>query len=170
MSKKKLTLAYDTLLQKDFSPEIPLGSHSSIACKEKGVSYSIEKIRNVLSARFAIDGGIIAEGSHGESKCDKLILLYPNSLDHPGIQLFVELKASDVEKGLKQIEETLKHPTFVQLAHQESRYARLVAKKFPAHANRPGIERLKETLARKYACPCKIIKSNVPEILDALFS
>lgn len=170
MSKKKLTSAYDRLLQQGFSPEIPLGAHSSIACKEKGVSYSIEKLRDVQSARFAIDGGIITEGSHGESKCDKLILLYPVSSDHPGIQLFVELKASDVEKGLKQIEETLKHPTFAQLARCESREARLVARKFPAHANRPSIERMKETLIRKYACRCKIIRANAPETLDSFLT
>ena len=162
--QKKPTTSYE-ILSNTFTPEKALGTRPNIVCKEEGVQYRLVGIDQYSSALFSVDGGIIPSTLSDIKKCDKLILLYDQThlQRGGGLQLFIELKGSDIEKGIKQIEETLKHPVFTALPKGEKREVRLVVGKVPAYANSPAVEKLRTAFSKRQNCLLKIVRSQAPD-------
>lgn len=75
---------------------------------------------------------------------------------------FVELKHSDVEHAIDQLEATIRHTVFKHPSLTR-KYARIVATRFPANNGNTPFERARERFADKYRCNLKRLKPNQPD-------
>ena len=81
---------------------------SELICREKGKEYRLKNRNNqykILSMR--IDGGVITTDKYtpqGISKCDYLFLI---DSDPSPVAILIELKGTDLNKAISQIESTL---------------------------------------------------------------
>ena len=133
--------------------------------KEEGACYRLEKLGECESVDYKVDGGLIPRSDTDDRKSDHLLLIRVSKNDW--IDVFIELKGTDVMHGLKQLEETLSHPLFKPHAPSERRVARLVAKSMPSSKNNRKIELLKQRIA-KLNCTLKTMKSNQAEDFETL--
>ena len=80
----------------------PVFTSSENGCTHVGKNVSLEKIR-----QFKVDGGVIPKNAQ-ESRCDYLLLN-----DDKKTARYIELKGSDIEKAISQIEKTIEmiHPS-----------------------------------------------------------
>ena len=115
-----------SILTTKYNPEQLLKRRKVISTGEKGVKYLAYIIPERETAIFQVDGEIIVEGD----KCDKLVLSKNTDNERTWSAHFIELKGSDVEHAIKQIETTMKNPLFMHPTLTK-RAARIVAKKFP---------------------------------------
>lgn len=132
---------------------------------EKGACYRLEKLGECENVDYQVDGGLIPRSDTDDRKSDHLLLIRVSKNDW--IDVFIELKGTDVMHGLKQLEETLLHPLFKTHAPSERRVARLVAKSMPSSKNNKEIEKLRQSLMR-LNCTMKTFKSNQTEDFEAL--
>lgn len=95
---------YVKLSEKGFNPA-DHGVRNQFVCSEKRSKYTITLEPSMEGWRYKVDNYIITEGD----KCDALILVKDGS-DY--VEVFVELKGSDVSHAITQLEETLKNSLF----------------------------------------------------------
>lgn len=101
---------YESLTASGFIAEQSLKERSNISVSEKGKTYILHLERQLSSAVFSVDGYIIKEGN----KCDKLVLLNVKKDKENGhwLEVFVELKGTDVSHAILQLETTIKNSIF----------------------------------------------------------
>ena len=132
---------------------------------EMGACYRLEKLGECENVDYQVDGGLIPRTDTGDRKSDHLLLIRVSKNDW--IDVFIELKRTDVMHGLKQLEATLLHPLFKLHTPSERRVARLVAKSMPSSKNNDEIEKLRKRLKR-LNCTFKTMKSNQAEDFETL--
>lgn len=130
-----------------------------LSLKERAVEYVLRLNPSMECAAYAVDGYLV-KGAKVD-KCDKLILVKHKDR---WAEVFVELKGSDVEHGVKQLEETLCQGLFARTDHTVRR-ARLVSRTFPSNSGNSVIERAKVRFMTKYGCELRPIKSGNPDDL-----
>lgn len=129
---------------KSFEAETPLGKRKTVSTNEKGKTYKITFTVIKPSAVYAIDGNIITEGD----RCDKLVLVQSNITQNKWIEIFVELKGTDVDHAVKQLKATIDKPVFKHNTI-EKRWARIVAQSFPRNTGNSTIERARDYFRKK---------------------
>lgn len=140
------------------APEQELKVRKSISTSEKGVRYTATVNPERETVVFQVDGCIICDGD----KCDKLVLSKNPTDTKTWIGHFVELKHSDVEHAIDQLEATIRHTVFKHPSLTR-KYARIVATRFPANNGNTPFERARERFADKYRCNLKRLKPNQPD-------
>lgn len=158
MGKKPNTTDIYARLITTYHPERPLNEYKSLSTSEKGICYHATLIPCRKAVVFQVDGCIIHDGN----KCDKLILSVDPSMVNTWIGHFIELKGTDVNHAILQLESTINNPIF-QDRTLSRRYARIVARCFPSQTANPDIERARIRFRKKYKCELKTIKSLQPD-------
>lgn len=151
---------YEHLLKLGHKPEDPMQERESYSTRERGVVYRLEHIDREC-ASFGIDGKIITEGY----RCDKLLLIRcaQDKAGDKWVQIFIELKGSDIEHALKQLESSVSNPIF---AHKTNirRVGRIVTRgSIPGNKSNPKVAKAIEKLSKEYRCSVKILKSKQPD-------
>lgn len=149
---------YQKLNSQGFSSEQEFTERKTISVSEKGKKYRLELQDKLPSVVFSIDGNIIKEGN----KCDKLILLNINTKSNKWVEIFVELKGSDISHAIKQLETTISNIIF-KCSSVEGVKARIVASSYPANSSNPILEKAKVRFCKKYKCELKGLKSHQPD-------
>lgn len=150
-------------LLKNFIPEKELSMRSEISVEEKGVKYILKFRQKTFCVVYQIDGYVIDDKAC--KKCDKLILTSDDSSkDSLKAEIYVELKGSDVERAIEQLEQTLKHPYFSNM-NSKLRWARIVSRRIPSNASKSAVEKAKRVFRCKYHCELRTVKSNNPETM-----
>lgn len=151
-----------TELLKDHVPILPLALRKNLSLKEKQTIYRLEFIQRMECGCFQIDGDIIKNGN----KCDFLILAKEKEggKEERWKEVFVELKGTDVEHALVQLdasmsESKMKHPSISE------RHARIVAKSFPSSKSNPKFEKAKRDFKIKHKCSLKQVSSGCPDLI-----
>lgn len=130
----------------DGQPEQKWTIRKNVSVGERGQNYLAVFMPELMSAVYAIDGGIIKDKKL--QKCDKLILA---SLDKERwLELFVELKGRDIKHAIEQVEATIKNPLFHDAA--ANRQARIVGRNIPHNTGRSITEIAKKNFISKYNC------------------
>ena len=107
---------YKQLSSKGFKPQQTLLARKTVVVKEGGKKYVLDVQSESPSVVFQVDGDIIKTGL----KCDKLILVNThNTPTEEWVQIFVELKGTDVIHGMKQLLESVKNPIFASLSNKQ---------------------------------------------------
>lgn len=153
-------------LQEEF-PDLDhiLKRRDIFSVKEKTACYRLENLGECRNVNYQVDGGLIPRSDTVDRKSDHLLLIRVSKNDW--IDVFIELKGTDVMHGLKQLEATLLHPLFKPHTPNERRVARLVGRSIPSSKNNPEIERLKQRIIN-LDCTLKTIKSNQTQDFEAL--
>lgn len=134
--------------------------------RENGVCYQLTDMNDVMSLAYKIDGAVIPEGSNGERKCDYLMLV--QALDTLWVQIFIELKAQDVEHGLTQIRDTLQHEYFKTCPKLEKRCVRLVISSYPKSTNRTKEQKLIDDIRKFSGCSFRRMSNGQTETFEKL--
>jgi len=129
---------------KSYEAETPLGARKIVSTSEKGKTYKITFTVIKPSAVYTIDGNIITEGD----RCDKLVLVQSNITQNKWIEIFVELKGTDVDHAVKQLKATIDKPVFKHNTI-EKQWARIVAQSFPRNTGNSTIERARDYFRKK---------------------
>lgn len=142
------------------TPKLPLAQRENLSLKEEQTVYRLFFDRRRACSSFRVDGDIITAGN----KCDYIVLAKKSEdvNDSTWDAIFVELKGTDVEHALKQLDgamsnSKLQHPTVTE------RHARIVAKSFPSNKANPKYEQAKRAFKKKYACSLKQVSSGSPD-------
>lgn len=135
--------------------------------REKGACYRLEKLGECENVNYQVDGGLIPRSDTDDRKSDHLLLIRVSKNDW--IDVFIELKGTDVMHGLKQLEATLLHPLFKPHTPSERRVARLVGRSIPSSKNNKEIEKFRKRLMR-LNCTFKTMKADNPDDFVALRS
>lgn len=152
---------YDILI-KSHSPYLPLAERSNLSLKEQRTLYRLEFNKRRTCASFHIDGDIIRDGQ----KCDFLVLAKQEekTVNNYWKAIFVELKGTDVEHALKQLDATMSNSKFQHTSVNEL-HARIVAKSFPASKSNPKFEQAKRDFKIRHACTLKQVSSGKPDLI-----
>lgn len=154
---------YAYLCEKGYTPMSPLEIRKTLVCKENGVTYRLENLKDCESVEFLIDEDIIQGDT---SRCDRLLLIKygaPIANLEQWVQIFVELKGGDIEKAVEQIVTTVSNPMFSHSTNI-SRRARIITKnRIPSNGSNTKLEKNKKLLAEKYKCYLRCLKSGNPE-------
>lgn len=129
---------------KPYEPEQAFDERKIVSTSEKGKTYRIDFSQVKPSAVYAIDGVIIKEGN----RCDKLVLV---QMDIPGnnwLEVFVELKGTDVNHAIEQLKATVDKPVFKHDTISQ-RKARIVAQSFPRSNGSSSLERARNYFRKK---------------------
>ena len=145
--------------------EHKLRKRSIVSVKEQNVCYKLVGLGERENIDYTVDGVLIPATTVGERKCDRLLLV--KLADGHWVRVFIELKATDVEHGLKQLVKTVKHDLFKSCGKGEKQVARLVVKSMPSGKNNPIVEKFKSKLVG-LKCPLKTFKPNQPEDFEKL--
>ena len=129
---------------KSFKADTPLGERKIVSTSEKGKTYKITFTVIKPSAVYTIDGNIITDGD----RCDKLVLIQSNIIQNKWIEVFVELKGTDVDHAVKQLKATIDKPIFKHNTI-EKRWVRIVAQSFPRNTGNSTIERARDYFRKK---------------------
>ena len=156
-SLPKSTL-HDELLSRGFNPHHKLDSRQELSLKEERTKYIMQLVKKLPTISFKIDGHIITEGN----KCDFMILIERDNKECIWEQVFVELKGTDVEHAINQLETTL-GADILKTSLISNRRARVVALSFPSSKSDPTIEKAKRRFLSKYNCELKTLKSGNPD-------
>lgn len=129
-------------------------SDSTIKCKEnKKIFYLRNKSKeNVIV--FHVDGCVI----NNEAACD--YLLWAPSVEKV---FFVELKGTDVGKGLKQIEKTVSN--LIGAFPRTDRYGYVVCRAVPKITNTGERIKIEKRLRKEYDMKLKIAENSITESL-----
>lgn len=152
---------YD-ILNKSHNPNLPLAERTSLSLKEQRTIYRLEFSTRRACASFHIDGDIIKNGL----KCDFLVLAKQeeSSVSNYWKAIFVELKGTDIEHALKQLDATMSNSKFKHHTINE-RHARIVAKSFPSSKSNPKFEIAKRNFKRRHNCSLKQVTSGNPDTI-----
>ncbi len=138
-----------------YQPEQALKSRKEVSVLERGVHYKTEIVPQRKTVVFQIDGDIIQEGK----RCDKLILAKDSANGSLWTGCFVELKGSDVESAIDQLERTITHQVFNDPTLQK-KFARIVSSAgMPANNGHTKIEKAKIKFRQKYGCELRRLRS-----------
>ena len=129
---------------KSYEAETPLGGRKIVSTSEKGKTYKITFTVIKPSAVYTIDGNIITDGD----RCDKLVLVQSNITQNKWIEIFVELKGTDVDHAVKQLKATIDKPVFKHNTI-EKRWVRIVAQSFPRNTGNSTIERARDFFRKR---------------------
>lgn len=153
MAKAKNNIC--TKLLASYQPEQALKLRKSVSTSESGVEYRAELKPQRKAVVFQVDGCIITNGN----KCDKLILAKDPANESLWIGCFVELKGSDVESAIDQLESTITHQVFNDSTLQK-KFARIVSSAgMPANNGHTKIEKAKIKFRQKYGCELRRLRS-----------
>lgn len=103
---------------------------------------------------FKVDGYLIKEGQ----KCDYMVLVQPDAKVVEFVQVLVELKGTDVEHAIKQLESSLSN-SLLQHSSIRAKKARIVAQSFPSSKSNPAVAMAKRRFWNSYKCELKTVKS-----------
>jgi len=153
-------MLHDSLIAKGFVPHHQLAQRKELSLKENRTKYVMNLCSNCLTVSFRVDGQIIEEGD----KCDYVVLAEHDPVSHLWKEIFVELKGTDVEHAISQLEaslgaDILKNPMISQ------RKARIVALSFPSSKSNPAVEKAKRRFQSIYNCELKSVKSGQPDMI-----
>lgn len=162
MTKKRIELVYSSLYDKlisEYVPELRLVDRSSLSLRERGTKYRLELSTSLPTAAFCIDGQIIREGL----RCDKLVLIDTCCESPNWVEVFVELKGTDVLHAIEQLKATIRKPEFEHPSNKRVKYARIVGHSFPGNKSDISIEKVKKEFRSLYSCDLRAIKSGKPD-------
>lgn len=151
---------YDRLSRSGYTPELPLSERKELSLSEQGKRYRIVLSSKSPSVAFCIDGHIILQGR----KCDKLVLIDSNSSQPSWMEVFVELKGTDVNHAVEQLRETLKKDIFCHNSIKR-KYSRIVASSFPSNKSDAVLEKAKIEFIKSFGCELRKLKSNQPDFI-----
>lgn len=152
-----------SILQSRYKPKLPLSLRENLSLKEQRTEYKLQFGKRRTSVAYQVDGNIITEGN----RCDYLVLA--KQTENPGENswkaIFVELKATDVEHALKQLDASMSNAI---LSHESisERHARIIAKSFPSNKSIPSFEMAKRRFKSKHNCSLKQITSGCPDLIS----
>jgi len=151
---------HEVLIADGHTPHHNLADRKELSLKEKRTKYVMRLNTKLPTVSFQVDGRIITSGN----KCDFVILIEHNSTRHQWKEVFVELKGTDVEHAIAQIEasvkaDILKHSTISEVK------ARIVALSFPSSKSNPKMELAKRHFRKDYNCELKSVKSERPDLV-----
>ena len=129
---------------KSFKADTPLGERKIVSTSEKGKTYKITFTVIKPSAVYSIDGNIITDGD----RCDRLVLVQTDIVQNRWIEIFVELKGTDVDHAVKQLKATIDKPVFKHNTI-ERQWVRIVAQSFPRNTGNSTIERARDYFRKK---------------------
>lgn len=129
---------------KSYIADSPLGNRKIVSTSEQGKTYKITFTTIKPSAVYTIDGKIITAGD----RCDKLVLIQSNILQNKWIEIFVELKGTDVNHAVKQLKATIEKPVFKHKTIEQL-WARIVAQSFPRNTGNSTIERARDYFRKR---------------------
>ena len=129
---------------KSFKADTPLGERKIVSTSEKGKTYKITFTVIKPSAVYSIDGNIITDGD----RCDRLVLVQTDIVQNRWIEIFVELKGTDVDHAVKQLKATIDKPVFMHNTI-ERQWVRIVAQSFPRNTGNSTIERARDYFRKK---------------------
>ena len=129
---------------KSYQADTPLGERKIVSTSEKGKTYKITFTVIKPSAVYTIDGNIITDGD----RCDRLVLVQTNITQNRWIEIFVELKGTDVDHAVKQLKTTIDKPVFKHNSI-EKQWVRIVAQSFPRNTGNSTIERARDYFRKK---------------------
>ena len=147
---------YETLVR-SYVPSLPLSERKILTASEEGRKYTLDISGGKRSVMFDVDGNIIKDGL----KCDKLVLIDASAAGSKNvwIEIFVELKGTDVAHAIDQLRATMKNRLF---SHQSNKMikARIEAASFPANKSNPVMEKAKKEFASlPYRCELRGLKN-----------
>ena len=142
-------------------PELGWYKRKSVSVSERGQKYTAKFSKEILSAVYAVDGGIIKDNN--VMKCYKLILLDVG--EQKLLELFVELKGGNIQHAIYQMEATLKNPLFKDASVIE-RQARIIGRKIPSNTGNSITERAKKNFLAKYNCRLEFKTGPAAETLE----
>lgn len=148
---------YDYLISLGFVPTHPMAERARLSLKEERTTYIMVCGQKKPVACFRVDGYIIKEGK----KCDFMILLQDGA-DNIFVQVLVELKGTDIEQAISQLESSLSSK-ILQHGSVRTRKARIVAQSFPSSKSNPAVALAKRRFLKKYNCELKTVKTNQPD-------
>lgn len=144
-----------------FKPEKEARGCTEFSVSERGVRYWLGLARQADCAAYRVDGGIIDEP--GVPRCDKLVCVSIRSdVSHA---VFVELKGSDFEHAVRQLESTLSHEQFKGFTPQRA-LARIVSRRSPSHAGNSCLEKAKARFRSKLKCELKVVRHDMTDKID----
>lgn len=139
------------------------GSSNGITtAKENSVKYTC-LIDFDVATIWNVDKGLLNKRDQSLQACDWFILIKQGLITH---ECFIELKKGNGEKGIKQLEDTLrqfKSKNWLNAASK--RHARIVSRKLPANAGNSSLEKAKQTFKQKYQCDLKTVPPNCKDII-----
>ncbi len=151
-----------SILEKDFQPKLPLDSRENLSLKEQRTEYRLRFGNRRTCVAYQVDGNIITEGN----KCDYLVLAKQdeNPQNNNWKAIFIELKGTDVEHALEQLDASMSNGELKHGSINE-RHARIVAKSFPSSKSNPKFEAAKRTFKEKHKCSLKQVSSGCPDLV-----
>ena len=153
---------YEKLSAEGYKAKQELMQRKKVSVSEKGITY-ILNTNDKESVVYSVDGCIIKEGRN----CDKLVLIRPaNDANSPEewIEIFVELKGTDISTAIEQLRETLKNQLFKDESNIDIR-ARIIGKSFPSHKSNSIMEKAKISFKKEFSCELRGLKSKQVENL-----
>lgn len=152
-----------SVLVRDFTPKLSLATRENLSLKEQRTEYNLKFGYRRTCVAYQIDGNIITVGN----KCDYLVLVKEDEQPQNNYwkAIFIELKGTDVEKALIQLDATmsndkLKHSSIIE------RHARIVAKSFPSSKSNPKFEAAKRFFKKRHKCSLKQVSSGCPDLIS----
>lgn len=133
----------------------------SVSVSERRQKYTVNFSKEILSAVYAVDGGIIKDNNI--MKCDKLVLL--DIGEQKLLELFIELKGGNIQHAIDQVEATLKNPLFEDASVIE-RQARIIGRKIPSNTGNSITEKAKKNFLAKYNCRLEFKTGPAVETLE----
>lgn len=151
-----------SILEKDYKPKLALCSRENLSLKEQQTEYRLQFGNQRTCVAYQIDGTIITKGN----KCDYLVLAKQNEnpQDNNWKAIFVELKGTDVEHALEQLDASMSNSKLKHSSINE-RHARIVAKSFPSNKSNPKFEAAKRIFKEKHKCSLKQVSSKQPDLV-----
>lgn len=140
-----------------FKPEKEARGCTEFSVGERGVRYRLSLAR----AAYRVDGGVIDEP--GVPRCDKLVCVSMRSVESHAV--FVELKGSDFEHAVKQLESTMSHERFNRFAPRRA-LARIVSRRVPSNAGNSCLEKAKARFRSKLKCELKVVRHGAIDKID----
>lgn len=152
-----------SVLEKDFRPTLPLESRENLSLKEQRTKYLLRFGKRRTCVAYQVDGNIITEGN----RCDYLVLAKQDedSQDNNWKAVFIELKGTDVEHALKQLDAGMSNSKLKHSSINE-RHARIVAKSFPSSKSNPKFETAKRIFKERHKCSLKQVSSGCPDFIE----
>ncbi|ROT16585.1 hypothetical protein [Bacteroides acidifaciens] len=151
-----------SVLERSFAPYLPLTDRKNLSLKEQQTLYKLDFGKRRKCVSYQIDGNIIKTGN----KCDFLILAKQEEDENNNNwkAIFVELKGTDVEHALKQLDATMSNSIFSHGSIDE-KHARIVAKSFPSSKSNPKFELEKRKFKAKHKCSLKQVSTGNIDII-----
>lgn len=154
---------YDKLICEHFSAELPLCRRERISVSERRNVYVMELKPELECCAFQIDGYIVKDKT--VNKCDYVVLA--KSSTDAWVEVFVELKGSNITHAIKQLKDTMTNPLFSSTRHCVRKARVVTANRIPSNVGNSVIERAKDDF-KKMGCDFRPIKSKQPDVIRLL--